>query len=152
MRIVLLACSKSKQKTNGTLPARDLYTGSLFKESLSYAENKLNPTPDRIYILSALHHLVELNQPLCYYNLCLRDLKAAAQKAWAEVVKDQLIQEGCKLQNDEFIFLTGRDYYIHLLPYLNNYMLPMANAGCRGYGDMLHWLQNHNGQIPYQIP
>lgn len=148
MRIVLLACSKSKQQTNRKLPARDLYTGALFVKSLYYAENKLNPAPDIIFILSALHHLVELNQPLCHYNLCLRDLKRAAQGAWTEVVKDQLIQKGCDLQNDEFIFLTGRDYYIHLLPHLNNnYKLPMADAGCSGYGDMLHWLSNHIGQI-----
>ena len=55
--IVLIPCVS--KKLNYGAKAKDLYISPLFKYSLAYAR-KLNP--DMIYILSAKHRLVDLNE------------------------------------------------------------------------------------------
>ena len=56
-QIILIACvsKKGDLKTK----AEELYKSPLFKSSLAFAKN-LNP--DKIFILSALHHLLELDE------------------------------------------------------------------------------------------
>ena len=52
--IVLISCVSKK----GNKKTKDLYESSLFKKSLAYGQ-KLNP--DKIYILLAFHHLLDLD-------------------------------------------------------------------------------------------
>jgi len=65
-KIILIACvsKKGKLKTK----AKDLYTSQLFKSSLSYVYRK---NPDKIFILSAVHHLPDLNNGIEPYNVAL---------------------------------------------------------------------------------
>lgn len=65
-KIVLISCSSKKQNIKTT--ARNLYCSPLFKLSLEYAE-KLNP--DEIFILSAEHHLVNLDTIIEPYDTTL---------------------------------------------------------------------------------
>ena len=58
-KIILIACvsKKGDKKTK----AKDLYISQLFKSSLTFA-NKQNP--DKIFILSALHHLLDIDKEI----------------------------------------------------------------------------------------
>lgn len=65
----VIACSAAKALTidssaSRSLPARDLYTGDLFKLSLAAAERLCR----RVVILSALHGVVTLDQQLGWYD------------------------------------------------------------------------------------
>jgi len=116
--IILVSCGASKN-TNPS-PARELYTGALFRNSLAYAE-KLGG--DKIFILSALHGLVELDTLIAPYNVTLspvskkvkkkhpdlRVLDANEKKAWALTVTAQLANVA-NLGEDVFIFLAGESY------------------------------------------
>lgn len=68
--IVLIGCGKSK--VDYRTRADELYTGALFRLSLKYAHTL---APDAIYILSALHGLVELDKELDPYNKTLNSAK-----------------------------------------------------------------------------
>ena len=107
-RIVLIACSGKKIETNGNpIAAEKLYIGPLFKKSLEYAK-LINA--DKIFILSAKHHLVELDDKLEKYDCYLKTFKDKDKEKWGDEVIKQL-KTKVDLENDEFIILAGRDYY-----------------------------------------
>lgn len=54
-RIVLISCVSKKRNVKSK--AKDLYKGPLFTNSLAYGQAL---KPDKIYILSAKHHLLNL--------------------------------------------------------------------------------------------
>ena len=74
-KIVLIACVS--QKLNKKAKAKDLYTSQLFKYSLAYAHS-LNP--DKIFILSALHHLLDLEMEIEPYNVTLSNIPKSKRK------------------------------------------------------------------------
>lgn len=116
MKIVLLSCVASKGKEKSK--AKDLYKGSLFSKSFSYAK-KLNP--DKIFILSALHSLLELDAEIDPYNVTLSNIPKSKRKSdlkvlnkeekikWGEEVIEQL-QRKANLNEDTFIILAGESY------------------------------------------
>lgn len=55
-------------KLDHPAPARDLYTGSMFRYALAAALAEAEDTGATVLILSALHGLVELDQVLAPYN------------------------------------------------------------------------------------
>lgn len=77
LRIVTVGCGA--EKLDRAAPARDLYTGALFRGSLAYAERL---APDAIYILSALHGLLQLDTVIEPYNRALTDLRVKDRLAW----------------------------------------------------------------------
>lgn len=137
-KIVLVSCTSDKEKSNKPIPARDLYgKSSRFEKKIKYAESL---QPDMILILSGKHGVVELNQPLDYYDHYLGDESRAYQKEWANRVLDQLEDNGCDLKNDVFIILASELYYHDLIPYMSKYELPMK--GVNMYEDQ-KWLNDH---------
>jgi len=105
-KYVLIACCKTKRKEPGKFKACELYISDLFKKSMAYAKSL---SPDKIFILSAKYHLLELDKEIETYNEKLSDKPANERKIWAETVIKKL-SETTDLQNDEFIFLAGNDY------------------------------------------
>jgi len=113
-KIVLIACVS--QKLNKKAKAKDLYTSQLFKYSLAYAHS-LNP--DKIFILSALHHLLDLDAAIEPYNVTLSNIPKSKRKKglivlspaekidWGKKVVEML-SEQIDLQNDQFIMLAGQ--------------------------------------------
>lgn len=85
MNIALIACGKSKRDT--TSHAVDLYTGALFKKSLAYAKDM---GFDKIFILSAKHGLLELDDVVEPYEYTLIGKPKRRRLQWAERVKSQL--------------------------------------------------------------
>ena len=115
-KIILIACSS--KKLNRRAQAKDLYTGSLFKLSWAYA---LNERPDKIYILSALHGLLDPETDIDPYNIALsrppnsdssspvKVLTAKEKKQWGNQVIATL-STVADLRRDKFIILAGKEY------------------------------------------
>lgn len=115
-RIVLIACTARKLPYRAK--AEEIYTSPLFRHSLAYART-LNP--DQIFILSALHHLLPLDQEIEPYNVTLslipkskhkpglKVLNTAEKAAWGVRVLEQL-KTVADLQQDNFIILAGQEY------------------------------------------
>lgn len=132
-KLVLISCvsKKGKQKAK----ARDLYESPLFKNSLSYAES-LNP--DKIFILSALHHLLDLDTEIEPYNVTLaqvskskrdndQELKVLTKEEkirWGEEVIEQL-KKVSNLKDDKFIILAGKSYIEPIREKLENIEEPL---------------------------
>jgi len=131
-QIILIACvsKKGDKKTK----AKDLYTSSLFKSSLSYAY-KLNP--DKIYILSALHHLLDLDKEIEPYNVTLSNvpkdkrkagliiLSTSEKKEWGKKVIEQLAEKKIDLKNDNFIILAGQEYIKPIIDSISHFINPL---------------------------
>jgi len=118
-RIVLISCVS--QKLPHRAKVRNLYTSTLFKLSLKYAE-KL--APDEIFVLSAKHGLLRLEQEIEPYEQTLNNMRSKEIKIWANRVINQ-IREVCSVEDSEFTFLAGDKYRKYLLPHIGNYELPL---------------------------
>ncbi|MCR5062150.1 MAG: hypothetical protein K6A89_02600 [Treponema sp.] len=138
---ILISCCKTK--LSHSAPAEELYQSAGFKKSLAYAKSL---KPDGIFILSALHHLVKPDTLLEPYNVCLNNFTSNQKKAWAVIVSSQLAKE-IDIKNANFIILAGKNYYSNLIPYLNNYSLPLKGLGL---GKRLQWLDEHTNTTDSQ--
>lgn len=103
-KIVLISCVS--KKLDHKAQAKDMYTSSLFKYSLKYAQ-KLNL--DKIFILSAKYRLLPLDKEIEPYNVTLNNMSVNEIKSWAEEVVRELGQNA-DLENDNFIILAGKNY------------------------------------------
>ena len=101
--------------------AREIYIGSLFVKSLAYARSL---KPAAIYILSAKHGLLDLEQIIAPYELSLNFMLKPQRKAWANSVCIQL-GSITDLQRDSFILLAGSRYCEGLVSYLAHVERPM---------------------------
>jgi hypothetical protein len=125
-KIVLIACVSKKRPLKSK--AKDLYISQLFKYSLAYAYS-LNP--DKIFILSALHHLIDLETEIEPYNVTLSKIPKSKRKQgirvmnpaekieWGKKVAEMLSKQA-DLQNDQFIILAGQEYIKPIKPYIMN--------------------------------
>lgn len=134
--VVLISCVSQKQDRR--VAARDLYTSPLFRYNLQYAQSL---RPDAIYILSAKHGLLDLDQMVSPYDVAINDMKAPEIRAWAEKVRGQLARKA-DLQNDRFIFLAGHKYRKYLQPYLNQWEAPLEGLSI---GRQLQFLKGQVG-------
>ena len=131
-KIILISCSS--KKSIHKQKAEALYISTLFRFSLAYAK-KLKP--DKIFILSAKHGLVNLNDEIAPYNETLNDKTASDIKIWAEKVILEL-EKLTNLGDDLFIFFTGKKYRKYILPHVKNYEIPLK--GLR-IGEQLQFLK-----------
>lgn len=125
-RIVLISCVSKKGQIKAK--AKDLYISPLFTYSLAYAYS-LNP--DKIFILSALHHLLDLDKEIEPYNVTLSNvpnnkrkpglivLNSIEKKEWGEEVIKMLSQQS-DIQKDFFIILAGQEYIKPIKNYIKN--------------------------------
>ncbi len=108
-RICVIGCGKKKRPERA--PARDLYIGSLFRDSLFWAERRRF---DQVLVLSAAHAIVELHAELAPYELQLRDLDAEGRRVIGEVSRATLrrLADGPA----DLTILAGADYAELLRP------------------------------------
>lgn len=119
--IVLVSCSKSKKRVDEAIPAQELYSPSAyFQKQMRVADTFV---PDNIYILSAKHHVVELQQPLHYYDMYLGNQPKKYRKEWGQKVLQMLQDKGVNLKEDKIIILCGKDYYENFVDALTNYAI-----------------------------
>ncbi len=118
-KIVLISCAS--QKLPQRAKVRDLYISTLFKLSLKYAEML---KPDAIYVLSAKHGLLVLDEEIEPYEVTLNNMKSADIKQWAKQVMVQLSSQ-VNLDGTTVIFLAGDKYRRYLLPHVPSYEIPL---------------------------
>lgn len=138
-RVYLIGCGKAKRDRPSQ--ARSLYTGDLFRKSLAYAELASRQEPDvwgEVYVLSALHHLVDLDKVVPPYNVTLKGQSSGYKRRWAERVAGELVYSGWLPWQTEFVFLAGAEYVNPLRPHLPHVSEPMAGLGI---GQRLAWLK-----------
>lgn len=99
--IGLVGCGKGKQQR--AVPARDLYTGTLFKLARRYAERRCSAW----FILSAEHGLVRPEKLLRPYETSMKSLTPAGRVEWAAKVRREL---QAAIGDVPVLFLAGSDY------------------------------------------
>lgn len=145
-RIVLIACVSKKRPSKSK--AKDLYVSQLFKYCLAYAYT-LNP--DKIYILSALHYLLDLETEIEPYNVTLSNMPKSKRKEGLRVLNREekaewgkkvveMLSEHTDLQNDQFILLAGQEYIKPIKPYLTNIDDRLKGMGI---GRRISFLKSH---------
>ena len=130
--IVLISCVSKKLSYKAK--ARDLYTSTLFRLNLNFAQTL---SPSQIFVLSAEYGLVDLDEELEPYDLTLNSMPYKERKQWAERVIRQM-RNCCDPQKDHFIFLAGQKYRQYIIPYMSSYEIPME--GLR-IGEQLQFLK-----------
>ncbi len=110
MKIGLVGCGA--RKLDRPAPARELYTGTLFRLASAYAERAC----DEWYVLSALHGLVHPDEVLSPYDLTLAGVPVAGRWAWAAGVLDGLETLGLCREDTHWVILAGRTYREFLMP------------------------------------
>ena len=133
--IVLVGCGA--KKASFPCSAEAMYQGVLFKKALAYAKQM---QPDKIYIISAKYHLLELGDDIEPYNETLNNKNASEIKRWSEIVLESLKEKGHELSNDKIIILAGQKYYKYLSANIRNCLLPYSNY--KGIGYILQFLNN----------
>jgi hypothetical protein len=118
--VILISCGKRKLKSSAV--TREMYVGSLFRKSLKYAEVRYPGAA--IYVLSAKHGLLALQDRITPYDLTLNQFTANELKRWAERTMVQL-RQATDLRSDRFIFLAGVKYRKFLAEKLKSPEIPM---------------------------
>ncbi len=103
IKIGLVGCSKTKRRDPA--PARGLYISDLFRAAIAYGELAC----DEVYIMSAFHGLVELDQVIVPYEQKLMDLPKRSRMAWGERVAAALLLRLPRLRV-QLVFFAGVDY------------------------------------------
>lgn len=115
----MISCVSQKQPKRAKV--RELYVSTLFKLNLKYAELL---KPDAIYVLSAKHGLLALEDEIEPYEVTLNNMKTAEIRQWAEKVMEQLSSQ-VDLDRTRVIFLAGDKYRRYLLPHIPSYEIPL---------------------------
>lgn len=118
-RIILISCVSKKLDHHAK--AKDLYISTLFKLNLKYAEQL---APDEIFVLSAKHGLLTLEQEVEPYEQTLNDMRSSEIRVWANRIIEQ-IREHFIIDDSEFTFLAGDKYRKYLLPHIKYYKVPL---------------------------
>lgn len=145
-RIIVLACSKTK--AHGRMPAKDLYTGALFRKTYELA---LLMEYDLIIIISGKEKncIISPEDIISYYDSTnLYNIKTSRRQMLAKQRLKNMADNGCDLQNDHFTFLTGKLYYEFIIDNQPKHLpqaIPHQHTscplqGCKGIGEMLHYL------------
>lgn len=137
--VTLVACSKSKRSTHN--PAKELYSGDLFRLSRKFAEHH---SPDRWFILSGKHGIISPDLPLSPYNLSLCDEPVQTRRRWAAEVAPYLGEYLRDVKCNVLWVLAGIRYREFLLPLLQDYIdercfrIPLSGFGI---GQQKQWLK-----------
>jgi len=138
MKLCVVACSKSKNKKPGKHKAEDLYTGGVFKKSMSYADDIC----DKTVILSAKHGVISLDKKIVKYDFQMKDIPYSEKYKW----KEQCAEEIMKLTNngDTVVFLTSHGYKSGILSKLKKRKTEWPFHHLK-QGQRLRWLNEKLG-------
>ena len=101
--IALVGCSGPK--LDRPAPARQFYTSPLFRSALSLAEAR----HDVVYVVSAKHELVTLDQVVAPYDLAMSDVAKEWRAIWGTRVWESLQRRHQRVDRQVFIY-AGKDY------------------------------------------
>ena len=130
---VLISCSKSKLATEA--PARELYTGQLFKKSVAWAERHEHPW----FIISALHGLITPDQTLQPYDFTIKELRKREREGWAYRASRQLSKYAAR-GSHAFLIMPAL-YRWHIQTNLRESGITYENpVEGMGIGQQMRWL------------
>lgn len=136
-RVALIGCGK--RKLDGKHRARDLYVGPLFKAALAHATR----TAHEVFILSAAHGLLALDQEVESYDRPLRAASKSERQSWAYRVCLDLRSRMRRRPFEVFIY-AGQTYadpiesYLALLDCTVKVTTPLAGLAL---GYQLRWFR-----------
>ena len=93
--VLVIPCGAAK--LTEAAPARDLYTGSMFRHQLAAAAESFGPEGGTILVLSALHGLVSLDTVLAPYNVKMGDRGSVTASTVAAQAMDLGIEWGTEV-------------------------------------------------------
>lgn len=134
--IVIIPCGAKKQSV--PVPAYAMYLGAYYKACLRYALSISKQ--DDIFILSAKHGLLALDDPIAPYNLRMGEVGSVT----TQQIRDQALQRG--ILNEQVVGIGGRDYTDILCQVWADCITPLQGVG--GIGKQIQWLKWHRGVIP----
>jgi hypothetical protein len=120
--IVLLMCGKNKLSQK--VKAKDLYTSPRFQKSIQYAKTITDYS--NIYVLSAKHGLLGLEQEIEPYDKSIYEMSKLEKGQWASMIF-VLLNKVSNVKQDKYIFLTDNDYSENLTSFLTNVELPLKD-------------------------
>lgn len=132
--IALVGCSGSK--LDHPAPARQLYTSQLFRSTIALAER----SHDVVYIISAKHELVLLDQVIEPYNRVKTDLAKEWRVIWGLRVWSTVLARHQKVDRQIFIY-AGKDYAQPIIRagfHQGSFQEPLAKMQI---GQRLQWLR-----------
>lgn len=130
---IFLGCVKSKR--NKRSKAKDLYTSALFTKALAYARTLADD--DDIYILSAKHGLLRLEDPVDPYEVTLNGMSERERKRWSYNTFKQIEKE---MDIDEkTIFLCGMNYRKYIIRKFTDVEVPIEG---KRIGEQLAFFTN----------
>lgn len=134
-RVALVGCGKAKAAE--PRQALQLYTGRLFRAAVDFAI----ATHDEVFIVSAKHGLLPLEQHVEPYDLSMRDLSPAARALWGDDVARALVDAmgGVRMA---VTVLMGESYARWLQPALARY------AAADGWPEARYPLHGVAGVLP----
>ena len=151
--IMLIGCGRSKLQEQS--PARDLYTGSLFRARRSLAEEM----GCRWFVISAKHGLLYPDRVIAPYDVTIDGLSVLDRAAWFPVVTSQLIDAiedpGCFYDDRDLRRVTieihaGESYASRLVETLRaagfTAFHPVANLG---QGKQMEYYAVRRRQVGY---
>ncbi|MEJ0102404.1 MAG: DUF6884 domain-containing protein [Bacteroidota bacterium] len=130
-KIILISCSSKKGDKKAK--AKDIYKSQLFKSSLAYAYRH---KPDKIFILSALHCLLDIEKVISPYDVTLSKVPKAKRHdgltvltqpekiIWGVKVIEQLSKQA-DIMKDTFIVLAGVEYIKPIKESIINLITPL---------------------------
>jgi|GEM_PF-1238524 len=140
-RIALVGCGKAKAPQ--ATEARWLYTGPLFRAALNAAEAEFG---DDVWILSAQHGLVDLDEVLEPYDVALDDCDATYLADWGHDVIRNLHDDDRNTPAHLTVY-AGHAYAEALRPHLPaGWTLEEPMAGL-GQGERLAWLKRRLAHV-----
>jgi hypothetical protein len=135
---VLISCSKTKLATKA--PARELYTGQLFKKAVAWAERH----GYQWFIISAVHGLVTPDQELQSYNFTLKERRGAREReGWAHRAIAHELAKNASTGSHAFLIMPQL-YRTYIQTELQRESITYENpvAGL-AIGEQMHWLDNN---------
>lgn len=124
-KVVLVACGGKKRES--ACKVLDLYMGPYFSKCMQYAQTMDCP----VHIISAEHHLLDLDRVIAPYDKTMNKMPRKEQKEWAEQVERELRQR-YDVDSTVFVILGGRNYWKDLKALLPHVETPLAGLGGNG--------------------
>lgn len=104
---VIIPCGGAKVETTTT--AAELYTGSPFRMALAAALNQTGGDRTMIFVLSALHGLVQIDETLAPYDVKMGDAEAIDKRPGGLVeLEAQFVEHGLAFGVDVYAFLPSK--------------------------------------------
>lgn len=161
-RIALVGCGAAK--ANEPRPARELYTGDLFRKSVAYAER----VADRVLVLSGRWGLVPLDHVLEPYEYRLRSadvkwwshlvvncylgINSRFCSGWAPRADQDAPRMGLEIPG-ELVVLAGREYADPVAQRLHAHPRIKLSTPLDGMqiGERLHWLNEQAAALDAEL-